>query len=210
MNTKFVIEYPENKAPCAAVVIAPGFRYPKNGSIFLILRDFFLAKGIAVARLDWSFYVDDAVSGVPSEELRVETAELQGLISLLRVDRRIDASRIFLLGKSLGSVIAWRVFCEDAAVAGVVLVTPLCQENTGHYPALTGEERPVLLIAGSEDPNTDLRAMHVTGKRLSQHLQLYIVMGNHTLTTAKVDYENELSRRIAGIGSVIYSWLVGI
>ena len=150
------------------------------------------------------------MSGVPSEELRVETAELQGLISLLRVDRRIDASRILLLGKSLGSVIAWRVFCEDAAVAGVVLVTPLCQENTGHYPALTSEERPVLLIAGSEDPNTDLRAMHVTGKRLSQHLQLYIVMGNHTLTTAKVDYENELSRRIAGIGSVIYSWLVGI
>jgi len=81
-----------------------------DSPIFKELVQIFVEKGLVVARLNWFFYLEDPVTGMPSENLQTELAELRALSATLRMDKRVNATQIFVLGKSLGSVIAWRVF----------------------------------------------------------------------------------------------------
>ncbi|MFZ6861111.1 hypothetical protein ACO0K7_00595 [Undibacterium sp. Ji67W] len=79
MKNQFLFDFPIGSQPFPAVIIAPGLRYPMDGPIFKELIRIFVEKGFVVARLNWSFYLENPVKGMPSENLQTELAELRNL-----------------------------------------------------------------------------------------------------------------------------------
>ncbi|MFZ6686509.1 dienelactone hydrolase family protein [Undibacterium sp. SXout11W] len=218
MKNQFLFDYPLGPGPFPAVIIAPGIRYPMDGSIFKELVRIFVEKGLVVARLNWFFYLEDPVTGMPSENLQTELAELRALSATLRMDKRVNATQIFVLGKSLGSVIAWRAFCADKDLLGAILLTPLCAtEEEKHYPLLATEARPVLLIAGDNDPHCKLALVNQLAIGLGGKTALKLVAGNHNLELSGAmcqqngqsieDLGIAFRRKISALAMSIYAWI---
>ena len=211
---KFQIDYPRGDSPCAVLVIAPGARYDMDRTIFKLMAQFLMTNGVVVARFNWDFYLNDPINGQPSETLDNESREVQDLIDFLRKDARVDVSNMFILGKSFGSVVAWKTFSNVTSLRGAILLTPLCNEVAKHYPNCRSESRPVLLIAGDLDPHAKLESLNKLAATLKNDAHIYVVPGNHGLEDK---YGKDISehqqaadyfeQRITGINQVILSWL---
>ena len=187
MKNQFLFDYPEGPGAFPAVMIVPGLRYPMDGPIFKQMTRIVVDMGFVVVRLNLVFYLNDPVNGMPSDDLEVELNELQALDLQLRMDKKVDPSRIVILGKSFGSVVAWKVFRSRKDYLAGILMTPLCaEEGDSHYPISSEEVRPVLLIAGDNDPYCKLNLVRRLLGVLGARTELQIVPGNHRLEKADV------------------------
>ncbi|MFZ6861110.1 alpha/beta family hydrolase [Undibacterium sp. Ji67W] len=136
----------------------------------------------------------------------------------MRVDKRVDPSSIFILGKSLGSILAWRAFCADKDFLGVILLTPLCAtEDEKHYLSPAVDARPVLIIAGNNDPHCKLALVNQLATALGDKAVLKLVAGNHNLEWSDAqceqrgqsveDVEIAFRRRISALAMTICTWI---
>ncbi|GAP38882.1 alpha/beta family hydrolase [Piscinibacter sakaiensis] len=148
--------------PVPLVVLAPGQGYhmalPALAGAARRLRE----QGLAVLRFDWAYHRAEP-RGRPSPALAREVEDLRAAVAAARRLPGIDAARVLVGGKSLGSLVAWRVFAEDPALRGALLLTPVCSrpgadggpgtaEAAANYPGLAAEARPVLWLQGDRDP----------------------------------------------------------
>ncbi|MDU9693727.1 alpha/beta fold hydrolase [Priestia aryabhattai] len=81
-------------------------------------------KGIAVLRYDKRTYVyGQEMQNIISLSVKEETIEDAVLASnLLKKDSRIDSSKIFILGHSLGGMLAPRIDAEGGEFAGIIII----------------------------------------------------------------------------------------
>ena len=214
MNGKYLVDYPNGNVIFPTLVIAPGLRYAMDGIIFKQLVESLVEKGVLVARFNWSFFINDPVKGMPSDGFVSELRELQAVISKLRQDKRVDVSKIFVLGKSFGSVVAWNVFCADSSLAGAIILTPLCNGNIDHYPISLADSRPILLIGTENDPNTSLVSLNELANGLSGVVKMYVVSGNHNLECegiqgvgCQLQEAQNFNQRIVNVGILIFAWM---
>lgn len=181
-----ILQTPEGEGPFPALILAPGLSYgmtmPLMAQVALALLD----ANVAVIRFDWHN------KPVASNDLSLEEAAMQAVLEHVRADPLIDGARVFLGGKSLGSLVAWRVFAQQPECLGVVLLTPLCNHVTGlgesavgcteeHYPGLATSLRPVLLVAGDNDSVCRLPVLYQYAAAASGPLRLAVVGGDHQL-----------------------------
>ena len=155
-----LVDMPRGTGPHPAVVLAPGVSYHLRMPLMERLGQVLPEHGIAVFRFNWR-YMDSEPQGQPSDDLSVEQAELAAVIALARADVRVRPDRLVVAGKSMGSVVATRIFAADPALAGAVLLTPLISRpNTGdaaptntadlHHGSLSSEQRPLTRFALSD------------------------------------------------------------
>lgn len=151
---EFIAEYPKGNGPFPVMVLGAGQGYHMRLPILEQTAAALLKEGIAVYRFDWGFYTRDPAKLEMSPGLAEETADFRSVLALARADPKVDRTRIFVGGKSLGSLVSYRVFAADPSLKGLALITPVCHQGPIEkmYPAIEKEKRPVAFILGDKDP----------------------------------------------------------
>ncbi len=173
---------PEGPGPFPTLIIAPGGGYdmdqPLTGSLARAAAD----AGFAALRFDWRFYKE--ANARPSQNLSTETKDLEEIVAFARSDNRLDTDRIFVAGKSLGSLVAWRVASADSEVRATYLLTPICRQvgdngQNGNYPGLLETEKPTVLVLGNRDPLCPLPNLYKWLGSANDNISALVFGGNH-------------------------------
>src|SRR5688500_5830373 len=110
-----------------AVILGPGQGYHMELPLMKELAERLASGSIFAFRFDWAYY---SQKGQPSNDLSRESEDMQAVVELARADARIDASQIVILGKSMGTVVAFRVFNRNRTAKALVLLPPLRSSST--------------------------------------------------------------------------------
>ena len=135
-NTRFplkgMLTLPEGQGPFPAVVLVHGSGSSnmdeKVGKLtpFKDIAQGLAERGVACIRYDKRSFahglkmVRDKATVITAREEVIEDALLAA--ALLRADRRIDPGRVFLLGHSMGGMLAPRIECSGGDFAGLILL----------------------------------------------------------------------------------------
>lgn len=145
--------------PYPTLVLASGAGYHQRMPLQVAMAETLSAAGVGVLRFDWAYF---SAQGQPSDDLAPEREDLQTVLAHARSLKHVDADRLSVAGKSLGSVVAWQVFRADPGLQRAVMLTPLCSRSVDgtvvsvageRYPEAVGvDARPVLWVLGDRDP----------------------------------------------------------
>jgi fermentation-respiration switch protein FrsA (DUF1100 family) len=125
------LSLPRGAGPFAAVVLVHGSGPNDRDENILGNRPFrdlawgLASRGIAVVRYDKRTRVHGKQMGPLLSSLTVKEEVLEDVLAalgLLRQNKAIDPKRIYVLGHSLGAIVAPRIGMLDPAVAGLVLL----------------------------------------------------------------------------------------
>lgn len=186
-----LVDIPAGAGPFPALVLAPGQGYHMALPVLDQMAQAFLAQGYAVFRFNWSYYSAQP-RRQPSADLSQELQELRLVIAAARQHPKVLPDRISVGGKSLGSLLAWQAFRQDAALRSVLLLTPVCSrkpagqdlpvsEAQKNYAGLAQETRPSLWISGSKDPLCDSAMLYeFAGTARAGTVRLAVVGGDHS------------------------------
>jgi dienelactone hydrolase len=180
-------ERPPGKGPFPAIVLGSGSGYHARLPLLEQTARALLRSGVAVYRFNWAYFVRDPDQGKQSESRADEIEDMQTVIARARSAPFIDPKRVFVGGKSLGSIIAWRVFRSDPFLAGALLLTPVCSKASDppfsierNYPDLLSEQRPVQWILGDSDPVCEPRALYRFLAGAPRPHKVSLLSGNHS------------------------------
>ncbi|MBL8048569.1 MAG: dienelactone hydrolase family protein [Chthonomonas sp.] len=179
------IGIPESTRRVPCVVIGPGAGYHKDKMLIKDLGSELRSSGVATVRFDWAFFTAQAE---PSKDYAGEIRDMQAAIRFARAQPLIDPDRVWVAGKSLGSIVAWKVFAADAKLSGALLFTPIARvaEPGQWYPGLAAEKRPVLFSVPDADPDgCPLNALHLLTNGAGANVRVQIHPGNHGFEVAK-------------------------
>jgi dienelactone hydrolase len=139
-----------------------------------------------VFRFDWAYFVKDPEKGKQSESRADEVEDMLAVLEHARAQAWVDKTQVFVGGKSLGSIIAWRVLRSDPTIAGAVLLTPVCSRAAEprlvpetNYPDIASERRPIQWIFGDRDPVCDPRALYQHVARAPTSQRISLLTGDH-------------------------------
>ena len=176
------LNVPEGPGPFATLIIAPGGGYDMDQPLTGGLAKAAAQAGFASLRFDWRFYREGGAR--PSKGLTIEVADLNEIVAFARSDNRLDTDRIFVAGKSLGSLVAWRVASADSEVRATYLLTPICRQvgdngQNGNYPGLLETEKPTVLVLGNRDPLCPLPNLYKWLGSANDNISALVFGGNH-------------------------------
>lgn len=156
-----LLTLPENaQGPLPAVVLVqgsgPSDRNESVGAVkpFYDLAQALAAQGIAVVRYDKRTYVygEEIASSASYSSFTVEEETIQDAIAageLLAGDPRIDPDRIYLLGHSLGAMLAPRIVQESGELfAGMILA---CGSNDSLMDIMIRQNQDVINALADEE-----------------------------------------------------------
>ena len=170
-------------------------------------------KNVMLVRLHWAYCVTAPELGEPSDGLVEEEEDVRTALSFLVQWLNITEKDIVLGGKSLGTVLALRVFKGRPDLKGLLLMTPVC---TGHgrnmfdiyYPDLKSIRRPVALIKGDADLSCRTEHWNEYLSERGQNFSSKLVKGDHNYfvygADGKVDAE-QTRRNLETIGEWLSS-----
>lgn len=214
-------DFPPGAGPFPTVVLASGQNYHMALPVLAQTARALVAEGFAVYRFNWT-YMAATPAGKPSAELAAEIADMRRVVAAARAEPRVDEARIAVGGKSLGSVVAWRVFAADPALRSGLFLTPLCSRidkdaavprsiAAEAYPGAPTETRASLFVAGEHDHLCAAPALHAFGATARGPVRIAVVGGDHgyenrhdAMTSAQADAERD--RNIAGVARLAASF----
>ena len=184
-------EKPPGPGPFPVLVLASGQGYHMRLPILERLAQTFVREGIAVIRFNWAYFVKDGGRGAQSKDRSAEIEDMTAVLSLARREAWADKQRILVGGKSLGSIIAWRVLRASPDVRAAVLLTPVCSPPDAapgaaesNYPSVAAEPRPSAWIAGDRDPICRTPALyHLLGSAAAT-ARIDVVSGDHAFESS--------------------------
>jgi alpha-beta hydrolase superfamily lysophospholipase len=128
--------------------------------------------------------------GARGIETQSDVDDAIAAVAAVQKDPHADPTRVYLLARGSGAVVAMGVALEGAPVAGIVLASPRLARSASADPFLevTRLEVPVLLLHGSADTRVsadDLRAFETAAHSAQRSLQVGELAGdNHLLQAA--------------------------
>lgn len=190
---------PAGEGRFPTLVLAPGQGYHRGLPLLAQLGVRARAQGLAVFTFDWAYR---AAGGEPSEDLEREAGDLEAVLTWARQHPRVDPDRLFVGGKSLGSMVAYRVFRSQPGLAGLMLWTPVCATRDGEgaaqrYPGIEDEARPVGVFLGDRDPLCPLPELYDWLDDTSGQVAVQVHAGDHSLNLGRWD-DPALARLHAG------------
>ena len=207
---EIIASYPKGDGPFPVIVLAGGQGYHMRLPIMEQTAEALLKEGIAVYRFDWRFYTRDPAKLEMSPGLADEAADYRAVLALVRADPRIDKARIFVGGKSLGSLVGYRVFASDPSLKGIALITPVCHQGPVEkmYPGIEKETRPVAFILGDKDPVCPAARFHEywDPRSTSTTQQASITRGDHAFgygTDPTPEQKTQAAANIAGAATYV-------
>jgi len=210
-SLEIIAEFPAGPGPFPAVVLAPGQGYHMALPVLTETAHKLVERGVAVFRFNWAYFSKSPAAGEPSADLSVEVQNLDAVVAAARADRRVDSSRLFVGGKSLGSLVAWQVLRHDAGLRGALLLTPICTDEqdgktlevgANSYPGLLAERRPLAFIAGDLDPNCAATTLYAFAATAKGNVRVAVVGGDHSFHHPSLAAEQRGAAAARSIGSV--------
>jgi len=119
------------KAPYPAVVLVHGSGPSDRDETiyankpFRDIADYLSSKGIAVLRYDKRTYTHQMKMAKMIQEITVREETIEDAINaskLLKADERIDKDRVYIIGHSLGGMLAPRIDAEGGDFAGLIIM----------------------------------------------------------------------------------------
>ncbi len=186
-----VADFPPGPGPFPAIVLAPGQGYHMARPALAQTAMRLVAQGVAVYRFNWAYTTADPQPGAPSPDLANELQDLTAVLAAAATQPRVNPGRLSVGGKSLGSVLAWRAMAADPSLCSGLFLTPICsQVRPGqsvpdavadqNYPGLAAEHRPLLFIAGDQDPLCAPAVLYRFAANSSGSARVAIVGGDHS------------------------------
>jgi len=210
-----IADIPDGKGPFPAVVLGPGEAYPMALPALEQAARQLVERGVAVFRFNWAYYTKDSQAGRPSKDLVLELEDMTAVLSKARSDSRIAGDRLFVGGKSLGSIVAWRALQTSKELKGALLLTPICSRvaagataptPTGDavYPGVASETRPLAFILGEQDPLCAVPLLYRFVAGTGSTSRVAVVGGDHGfqipgLTGAAATEATLRNARLAGV-----------
>lgn len=119
---------------------------------FKDIADYLSSKGIAVLRYDKRSYAHQAKMIADYLDITVKEETIEDAIlasNLLKSDERMDKDRVFIIGHSMGGMLAPRIDAEGGDFAGLILLAGsprtlsdiMLDQITAAVETLTGEEK---------------------------------------------------------------------
>jgi predicted alpha/beta-hydrolase family hydrolase len=189
---EMLVDIPDGAGPHAVLVIAPGQGYHARLPLVERVAKALVARGVAVVRFNWAYFVKDPKTGKPDDDLSSEIEDMQTVLAATKKLARLDAKRIAVGGKSLGSLVSWRVFRDDVSLRAGALLTPVCIDYMAegkrdatleNYPNLSANTRPLLLMSGDEDPLCPSRFLYAASATIAAGARVVVPGGNHSFAT---------------------------
>jgi dienelactone hydrolase len=186
-----ISDVPDGKGPFPAVILGPGANYPMALPALEQPARQLLERGVAVFRFNWAYYTKDPQTGRSSTDLVLEVEDMTAVLNKARSDPRIAADKLFVGGKSLGSVVAWRVLRLNKELKGALLLTPLCSRvpdgsteptptGDARYPGAPSETRPLAFILGEQDPQCAAPLLYRFAASTGSASRVAVVAGDHS------------------------------
>lgn len=207
-------QIPKSSQKVPLIIIAPGNGYHKDLPLIKILADKAEKNNIAAVRFNWQFYSNKSK---PSEKYAVEVNDVIDIIRKMKVHPQIDSQRVYIIGKSLGSVLAYRAALRDKNLKGIVLLTPIMPDTTGsynefYYPGILKEQRPVLFALGDNDAdNCILKTLYKCASLMETTPDILVTQGDHGFNIeeyqeGKTSVKND--KNIDNITDLVIQWLM--
>jgi predicted alpha/beta-hydrolase family hydrolase len=214
---------PAGVSKTPVLIIAPGGNYHKEMPLFTEIAARAVTSGIAVIRFDWGYCKFDPVArkctGRWSSTLSDEEEDLQTVVKYAQSHPNLDATKIIVAGKSLGSLVNYPIFKQDLSLKALFLLTPLCTETEANgsnprlvgeqnYPGLTTLTRPILFLLGNADPACSVPMLYDFSRNTKGNTSIVVVGGDHSLKFGR-DEDGFVARNTANIASaasIIVHW----
>jgi len=149
---------PDGQTKAPLVIIGSGSGYHMGYTLTQGLAEKLAANGIAAIRFNWGFFGH----GTYSPEYKNEIEDYETVLKFALAQPRTDAARIFAGGKSLGSLVAYRVFARVPQLKAAILMTPVCSDEDAAgkpisamgetYPNIAQSDRAIIMVGGVSDP----------------------------------------------------------
>ena len=209
----------------AAVVIAPGQGYNMDLPIIKSLAEKLAAEGLIAYRFNWNYYSTDPKNGQPSDDLSNEVQDMQAVVNLAKTDVRVDTSALILAGKSIGTLVSYKIFKTEPSAKALVLMTPLCTSNyddngnalpsplasaAQNYLEFASVNRPVEMVLGNRDPNCSVPMLYDFLKDTRGNVATVVIGGDHSWNVTNGTDPNSTRRNsdnvAAGVAAVSH-WI---
>lgn len=181
-----LVNRPAGKGPFPAVILGSGMGYHMRLPILESVARSLARSGVAVLRFDWAYHTREGDKGKPSPGRQLEIADMAAVVRHARAQPWIDARRLAVGGKSLGSIVAWNVLRADPAIKGALLLTPVCAPKPDepdvvgtNYPDVANEARPTAWIVGQADPVCSTSVLYGHLAKARDAARVVVVRGDH-------------------------------
>jgi predicted alpha/beta-hydrolase family hydrolase len=170
--------------PLPAVVLAPGVGYDMDRPRMRRTAERLADRGFLALRFYWGFYTHKTPRG---PGLRSEIEDLRAALATIRRNKAVDRKRVFVLGKSLGSLVGLETATTDQDLAGLVLLTFAMHDQARPERVrpiaakLPDLDLPVLIVGGDNDPLCNTAALDKLAAKCRHKPEVHIVPGDHTL-----------------------------
>lgn len=194
--------FPETPGRHPAILLAPGLAYHKDQPLIKLLCEKAVRRGFVAARFNWGFH---GAGTHPSPDLHHEAEDFRTVLDALQHDPRVARHRIFLAGKSIGSIVAHRI-ARGTPVHGTVLLTPVLPtlaDFEHHYPGLREVEHPTVILAGDQDEHAPLPILYA-GLSGCEKVKLLVAKGDHAL---KVGNGVQNRQNLEAVCHMVLYWL---
>lgn len=183
-------EFPGGSGPFPAIVLAPGQGYHMACAAMEQTARSLVSHGIAVYRFNWAYFTATPHPGSPSEDLAHELQDMNAVLAIAEEEPRVARGKLSVGGKSLGSIVAWRVLAGNPLLQVGLFLTPICSHIPDGqsaprsvadetYPGVAAESRPLLFISGDQDPQCALPILYRFAANAGSRARVSIVGGNH-------------------------------
>ncbi|MDZ4183336.1 MAG: hypothetical protein U1B83_10725, partial [Candidatus Cloacimonadaceae bacterium] len=119
---QYSVQKPDGEGSYPCVIICPGRGYHMDLPLIKGVADQAVQAGFIAMRFNWTFFS----AGVdPSEDGSREFGNIEAMLALAKQTAGVDSSRIYIAGKSVGSLYGYAVFQEHKELKGCLLLTPI-------------------------------------------------------------------------------------
>ncbi len=221
-KVEVLADFPAGPGPFPTLVLAPGQAYPMTLPILEQTARQLVAQGIAVYRFNWAGSATGPGAGTSSADLVDELQDMHAVLAAAKAAPRVDRDRLFVGGKSLGSMVAWRALAGDKSLKAGLFLTAVCSRRQSgrtaptyvadkNYPGAASETRPLLFISGDQDPLCAPRALYRLAENSGAPARVAIVGGDHSYGDPGLvgeAAERTRKRNIASVAQLAANFLV--
>jgi hypothetical protein len=189
---EIIEDAPAGNGPFPLLILAPGQAFPMTMPLMEQVSHALVANGVAVIRFNWAFYTQDAKRGSPSGDLSAEVEDMQAVLDFAKAQARFDRQRIAAGGKSLGSLVTWKVLRAQPDLKAGLLLTPICGNSSAssaasNYPGLENEIRPLAFIMGDSDPLCASSNLYRFAADARSPVRVAVIGGDHAFRAHAAD-----------------------
>jgi hypothetical protein len=194
-GTELGIKINESLLPNAPLlIVAPGQSCNSKGSLFELIEQEAQKQEVNVVRFEWSYCSPSSTQKNPADDLSSEIKDMEFAINYSKDLFKKTNRDLYLTGKSLGSMVAYRVFETYPDLKALVLLTPICSMSRDEqnnplpapieklnefYPDILKEARPIQLISGNKDSLCDHTILKKIKSEAFDSLDVVYTLGDH-------------------------------